>query len=116
MNISKLVLISVLSLSTFVSASYEAKKAGMSSERLDKIAPNLSKYINKQRLPGLITAVSRIGHLVHFEVQGFSDVENQIPLKEDSLFRIYSMSKPVTGVALMILLEEGKVRLNDPVS
>ena len=44
MNISKLVLISVLSLSTFVSASYEAKKAGMSSERLDKIAPNLSKY------------------------------------------------------------------------
>ena len=116
MNISKLVLISVLSLSTFVSASYEAKKAGMSSERLDKIAPNLSKYIDKQRLPGLITAVSRKGHLVHFEVQGFSDVENQIPLKEDSLFRIYSMSKPVTGVALMILLEEGKVRLNDPVS
>ncbi|GIS32869.1 MAG: hypothetical protein Ct9H90mP4_07830 [Gammaproteobacteria bacterium] len=54
--------------------------------------------------------------MVHFEVQGFSDVENQIPLKEDSLFRIYSMSKPVTGVALMILLEEGKIRLNDPVS
>ena len=54
--------------------------------------------------------------MVHFETQGFSDIEKQIPLQKDSLFRIYSMSKPITGVALMILIEEGKVRLNDPVS
>ena len=63
-----------------------------------------------------ISAVARKGKVVHFETQGFSDLEKQIPLQKDSLFRIYSMSKPITGVALMILLEEGKVRLNDPVS
>ena len=78
MNINKLALIIFFSFSSIVSASYEAKKAGMSPERLDKIAPLLSKYIDKNRLPGLITAVSRKGQLVHFEVQGYSDIENQV--------------------------------------
>ena len=68
------------------------------------------------KFPGFITAVARKGKVVHFETVGYSDVEKQIPLQRDSLFRIYSMSKPITGVALMVLLEEGKVRLNDPVS
>jgi CubicO group peptidase (beta-lactamase class C family) len=98
------------------SGPYEAEQAGMSQERLDRIAPALSKYVTTGRIPGLITAVARKGKVVHFETQGFADVENSIPLKKDSLFRIYSMSKPITGVALMILIEEGKVRLSDPVS
>ena len=106
----------VLVISFNVFASYETRQAGMSEERLNKIGPSLSKYVTQGRLPGLITAVARKGKIVHFETQGFADVENKIPLKEDSLFRIYSMSKPITGVALMILIEEGKVRLNDPVS
>jgi len=100
----------------FFSAAYEAEKAGMSQERLDRIAPALSKYISSGQIPGLITAVARKGEVVHFEVQGFADVEQTVPLKKDSLFRIYSMSKPITGVALMILIEEGKIRLTDPVS
>ena len=109
------ILISLLfSLNSF--ASYEARQAGMSPERLEKIGPSLSKYITEGRLPGLITAVARKGKIVHFETQGYADVENKIPLQEDSLFRIYSMSKPITGVALMILIEEGKIRLNDPVA
>ena len=95
---------------------YEAEQAGMSQERLDRIAPALSKYVATGKIPGLITAVARRGKVVHFETQGFADFENSIPLKKDSLFRIYSMSKPITGVALMILIEEGKVRLSDPVS
>ena len=53
---------------------------------------------------------------MHYETIGFADLETGESLKKDSLFRIYSMSKPITGVALMILLEEGKLRLNDPVS
>ena len=104
----------LFSLNSF--ASYEARQAGMSPERLEKIGPSLSKYITEGRLPGLITAVARKGKIVHFETQGYADVENKIPLQEDSLFRIYSMSKPITGVALMILIEEGKIRLNDPVA
>jgi len=94
----------------------EANKVGMSQERLDKIAPALSKYVASGQLPGLITAVARKGEMVHFEVQGFADLKNSVPLKRDSLFRIYSMSKPITGVALMILIEEGKIRLSDPVA
>ena len=105
-----------LSSTSLWSGPYEAEQAGMSQERLDRIAPALSKYVTTGRIPGLITAVARKGKVVHFETQGFSDVENSIPLKRDSLFRIYSMSKPITGVALMILIEEGKVRLSDPVS
>ena len=110
-----LLIFSALSLSV-VSSSYEANQVGVSKERLDKIAPVLEENIKAGRFPGFITAVARKGKVVHFETQGYSDVEKQIPLQKDSLFRIYSMSKPVTGVALMILLEEGKVRLNDPVS
>ena len=105
----------IFSISVF-SSSYEASQAGMSYERLEKIAPTLSEHIKEGRFPGFITAVARKGRVVHFETQGFSDIERQIPLQKDSLFRIYSMSKPITGVALMILIEEGKVRLNDPVS
>ena len=107
--------LTVLLFSLNLSASYEAKQAGMSQERLDKIAPTLSKYIAQKEIPGLITAVLRKGRIVHFETQGYADVENEIPLQKDSLFRIYSMTKPVTGVAVMILLEEGKIRLDDPV-
>ena len=110
-----LLIFSVLCLSV-VSSSYEDNQVGVSKERLDKIAPVLEENIKAGRFPGFITAVARKGKVVHFETQGYSDVEKQIPLQKDSLFRIYSMSKPVTGVALMILLEEGKVRLNDPVS
>ena len=106
----------VVSLS-IMAGEYEAKQAGMSHERLEKIAPTLSNlYLKNGKFPGFISAIARKGKVVHYETIGFSDLETQEPLKRDSLFRIYSMSKPITGVALMILLEEGKVRLNDPVS
>ena len=89
---------------------------GMSAERLQKIKPGLKKYIDEEKLPGMVTAVARRGKIVHFESFGYSDYKKQKPLEKDALFRIYSMTKPVTGVALMILLEEGKLRLEDPVS
>ena len=115
---SKWILLLIFSALSLVAtaSTYEANQAGVSKERLNKIAPVLEENIKAGRFPGFITAVARKGKVVHFETQGFSDVEKQIPLQKDSLFRIYSMSKPITGVALMILLEEGKVRLNDPVS
>tara|TARA_Y100001970_G_scaffold6943_2_gene7959 strand:- start:14857 stop:16242 length:1386 start_codon:yes stop_codon:yes gene_type:complete len=96
---------------------YESSQAGMSHERLQKIAPVLADlYLKEGKFPGFISAVARKGKVVHFETQGFSDIESRRPLEKDSLFRIYSMTKPITGVALMILLEQGKLRLNDPVS
>ncbi len=92
------------------------KSHGMSEERLKQIKPYLKKYIDEEKLPGMVTAVARRGKIVHFESFGYSNYEKRKPLEKDALFRIYSMTKPVTGVALMIMLEEGKLRLEDPVS
>ena len=102
---------------SLASDSYEKSVSGMSYERLQKIAPNLNDlYLKNGKFPGFVSAVARKGKVVHYETIGFADMETGESLKKDSLFRIYSMSKPITGVALMILLEEGKLRLNDPVS
>ena len=102
---------------SLASESYEKSVSGMSYERLQKIAPSLNDlYLKNGKFPGFVSAVARKGKVVHYETIGFADMEKGESLKKDSLFRIYSMSKPITGVALMILLEEGKLRLNDPVS
>ena len=102
---------------SLASESYEKSVSGMSYERLQKIAPSLNDlYLKNGKFPGFVSAVARKGKVVHYETIGFADMETGESLKKDSLFRIYSMSKPITGVALMILLEEGRLRLNDPVS
>ena len=87
------------------------------SEDLDfsKYTSYLSKEISKGNYPGFVTLIYKDGEIIFSDTRGFSDIESQTPLKEDSLFRIYSMSKPITGAALMILVEEGKVSLSDPV-
>ena len=115
---SKWIFFSLIFFSLSVAAnSYEASVSGMSNERLQKIAPSLNDlYLKNGKFPGFVSAVARKGKVVHYETIGFADLETGESLKKDSLFRIYSMSKPITGVALMILLEEGKLRLNDPVS
>ena len=90
--------------------------AGMSSERLARIAPAMQKYIDADLTPGVVTAIVRRGKLVHFSVQGDMDVEAGTPMREDAIFRIASMTKPITSVALMMLWEEGRFQLRDPVS
>ena len=92
------------------------ESVGMSSERLARIAPAMQKYIDADLTPGIITAIVRKGKLVHFSVQGDADVAAAMPLQDDSIFRIASMTKPITSVALMMLWEEGHFQLRDPVS
>jgi len=89
---------------------------GLSSERLQRIGQVIQRYIDAKDLAGAVTVVSRRGKVAHFEAQGLMDVERNTPMRKDAIFRMASMSKPVTGVAILMLLEEGKVRLNDPVS
>lgn len=89
---------------------------GLSSERLGRIETFIKdKYIDSGKLPCALTQVWRRGQLAYSSVLGSADVERGLPLKADSLFRIYSMTKPVTSVAFMMLVEEGKVSLDDPV-
>jgi len=89
---------------------------GFSKERLERIAPVIQKYIDQDLTPGVLTAIMRNGKVVYLETQGFMDVKEEKPLREDAIFRIASMTKPIASVALMILWEEGHFQLNDPVS
>ena len=89
---------------------------GMSSERLARVKEAVQRQIDAGALPGAVTLVARRGKVVHFEAHGFNDVEAKKPMPKDAIFRLASMSKPITAVAVMMMIEEGKVRLSDPVS
>ena len=92
------------------------ESAGMSKAAFDRIDAHLKqRYIDAGRLPGTQLLVYRRGKIVHHAVQGLADIERQRPLKDDSIFRIYSMTKPLTSVAFMMLVEEGRVALDEPV-
>ncbi len=89
---------------------------GLSSERLARIGTKLEADIAEGKIPGAVVLVARKGKIAYFEAFGMQDKEAGIPLKKDSLFRIYSMTKPFASVAAMMLFEEGKLLLSDPVS
>jgi len=90
--------------------------AGMSSERLKRIHEAMQRHIDAGELCGAVTVVARRGRVVHFEAHGLMDIEAKKPMEKDAIFRLASMTKPITGVAVLMLVEEGKIRLNDPVS
>jgi CubicO group peptidase (beta-lactamase class C family) len=92
------------------------EEVGLSSERLHRIGETIQRNIQAGQIASAVTLVARRGRVAHLEAFGQLDVESKRPAATDSLFRIASMSKPVTGVAILMLLEEGKVRLGDPVS
>lgn len=90
---------------------------GFAPDRLARIDTFLNEaYIRPGHLPGALLEVSRFGETVHSACLGMADVERGTPLKTDTIFRIYSMTKPITSVAFMMLVEEGKVALDDPVA
>ena len=110
------VVLSALPLSAALSNATRPEDVGLSSERLQRINQMVQRYIDAKEITGAVTIVSRKGKIAHFEAQGLMDVENKTPMRKDAIFRMASMSKPVTGVAILMLVEEGKIRLTDPVS
>ena len=88
----------------------------MSSKRLTRLHDEMQGLVDDGRLAGITTMIARHGTVVDFQTYGHRDIEAGDPMEEDEIFRIYSMSKPITGVALMTLYEEGKFRLSDPVA
>ncbi len=93
------------------------ESVGMSKTGLDRIEAHLkSRYIDSGRFPGTQLMVYRRGKVVHSTSQGFADLERKVPVKDDTIYRIYSMTKPITSVAFMMLFEEGKVALDEPVA
>src|SRR5258706_6161972 len=110
------VVLLALSLTAATVPNSKPEEVGFSSERLQRINETVQRYIDSGQITGAVTVVSRKGRIAHFEAQGLMDLESKTPMRKEPIFRMASMSKPVTGVAILILMEEGKVRLTDPVS
>lgn len=102
--------------SSLTAPTISPEQAGMSAAALARIERHLeTRYLDSGRFPGAQLLVYRRGGIVHQSVHGFADVERKAPVKSDTIFRIYSMTKPITTVALMMLVEEGRVALDEPV-
>jgi CubicO group peptidase (beta-lactamase class C family) len=86
---------------------------GLSAEVLARLRPSMQVHVDTGWVPGILVAVARHGKLVYLETVGSADVERATPLVQDAIFRIYSMSKPVTAVAVMQLVEQGRLSLED---
>jgi len=89
---------------------------GISSQRLARIDQTLNEYVSKGYIPGAVALIVRNGKIVYEKSFGFSDIENKSPLKSDNIFRIASQSKAITSLAVMMLWEEGKFTLDEPIS
>ena len=89
---------------------------GVSSERLNRISEISKNYVSQGKVPGIITMIARKGKLIYFEAFGNRGVDDKRKIKKNDLFRIYSMTKPVTALAAMQLYEKGKFQLNDPIT
>lgn len=92
------------------------ESVGLSSERLARIDDLIQSHIDAGRISGAVTLVARHGKIAHLEARGVMDLATQRPMEEDTIFRLASMSKPVAGLAIMMLVEEGKVKLDDEIS
>jgi CubicO group peptidase (beta-lactamase class C family) len=92
-----------------------AETPGLNADRLKLIRPRLQELVDRQEIPGAVGLVARHGQIASLEAVGWSDVENRKPMTPDSIFQIMSMTKNFTGVAIMMLVEEGKVELRRPV-
>src|SRR5499427_9769857 len=89
---------------------------GLSIERLGRITEMMKRHIAAGEISGGVTLVARHGRIVHFEAAGVTDIDSKKPMTKDAVFRIASMTKPVTGVAIMMMMEEGRLKITDPVS
>ena len=93
-----------------------AETVGMSTERLQNIGISLRRLIDARKIAGTVSLVARKGKVVHFEANGLNDVGAEQVMTTDAIFRLYSQTKPVTGVAVMMLFEQGHFLLSDPIS
>ena len=92
------------------------ESVGFSSERLNKIDDVFNKGVKENKIPGAVIAIARNGKLVYFKAFGMQNAEEGIPMSTDSIFRIYSMTKPLVSISAMQLHEDGKLYLSEPVS
>src|SRR5947209_19106582 len=94
----------------------KAETVGMSSKRLERINAFIKDYVDTNQIAGAVTLVARKGKIVQFESQGWRDKEANQPMEKDAIFSLASMTKPIVSTALMMLWEDGRFMLDDPIS
>ncbi len=115
--VAGLVVLAFASTQTFAAPELVAPEdVGLASDMAEKIDQLNANYVAEKKLSGVVTLVARRGQIVYFKALGLRDIERSLPMERDSLFRLHSMTKPITTVAAMILMEEGKLSPQDPVS
>lgn len=95
--------------------SQQASKAGLDPERLARISARMKSFVERGAVAGAVALVARRGEVLSLEAVGYHDLESKKPMRTDSIFDIRSVTKPVTAIGIMILMEEGKLALHDPV-
>ena len=115
------IIISSVCVYSYAQAPYDvtiehAKQAGMSTAKLHQISPAVKKLIDAQKLAGAVVVVANKGKVVYRGSFGWADVEGQQPMRMDTVFRIYSMTKPITSIAVLMLHERGLLDIDAPVS
>ncbi len=111
----RLVVLFAVALAIFAAPPIDRQKAGMDSEKLARIPARMKAYTDRGEVAGIVTLVARHGAVASLDAVGWADVEKKKPMRTDSIFQIMSMTKPVCGTAIMMLVEEGKLALTDPV-
>jgi CubicO group peptidase (beta-lactamase class C family) len=104
-----------VSLAALLAQGADPARAGMDPAALQRMSARLKEFVDQGYIPGAVTLIQRKGVTAQLEAYGVQDTATRAPMKADSLFQIMSMTKPVTGTAIMLLVEEGKIRLTDPV-
>ena len=105
-----------MSVAAWQSARVSPETAGLAAAPLHEATDLLKRYVAEQRIAGAVAAVARGGRIAYLETVGMQDLQTRAPMTERSLFRIYSMTRPITSVAVMMLQEEGRFHLDDPVA
>jgi CubicO group peptidase (beta-lactamase class C family) len=94
----------------------DAADMGMDEQVLEQIAPRMKQFVERQQVSGAVTLIARRGRIVHFRAVGQADLQKKLPMQKDTIFGIASMTKPIVATAVMILKDEGKLSLDDPVA
>ena len=115
MGMRLLLLLTMPAISLIAASGADPVKAGMTPERVARIPARMQAFVDKGTAAGFVTLVARHGQVASLEAVGYQDRESKTPMRTDTIFQIMSMSKPVTGVGIMILMEEGRLSLLDPV-
>ena len=92
------------------------ESVGLSADRLNRISAHFNRYVDAGKLPGYLVLIARRGQAAYLHRYGLRDVDAGLPVEEDTIFRIYSMTKPITSVGLLMLYERGLLHLDDPAS